>query len=138
MSTMEFDHARRREVPDTIAPDGSEIRLLVQNGAGSACEVRLPPGGISVPVRHRTVEEIWYFLSGEGEVWRQAPDGTSCTVTVSPDSALTIPLGCRFQFRNTGAGDLRFLCVTTPPWPGEHEAIVEPGVGRWASTEEGV
>src|SRR5438874_1870431 len=122
-----FDHARRGGAPDALAPDGSEIRLLVTSSAGSMCEVRLPPGGVSVPVRHRTVEEMWYFLEGEGEVWRQATDGPSRVARVSPSSALTIPLGCRFQFRNVGAGDLRFLCVTTPPWPGEHEAIVEAG-----------
>src|SRR5260370_39366491 len=99
---LAFDHARRSDPPDPLAPDGSEIRLLVANSAGSVCEVRLPPGGVSVPVRHRTVQEIWYFLDGEGEVWRQAPDGSAVTVLVSAGSALTIPLGCRFQFRATG------------------------------------
>jgi len=131
---MAFDHARRSEAPDAIAPDGSEIRLLVANSAGSMCEVRLPPGGVSVPVRHRTVQEIWYFLEGEGEVWRQSPDGAARVVRVTPGSALTIPLGCRFQFRTTGGGDLRFLCLTTPPWPGEQEAIVEPDHGFWPTT----
>jgi len=125
------DHARRADLPDAIAPDGSEIRLLVGDQSASMCEVRLPPGGVSLPVRHRTVQELWYFLEGEGEVWRQAPDGTASTVTVTPGLALTIPLGCRFQFRSVGNGDLRFLCVTTPPWPGEHEAIVEPAIGAW-------
>jgi mannose-6-phosphate isomerase-like protein (cupin superfamily) len=131
---MDFDHALRRPDPDAVAPDGSEIRLLTQHGLASICEVRLPPGGASVPVRHRTVQEVWYFLSGEGEVWRQAPDGTHRVVTVGPGSALTIPLGCRFQFRATGGADLRFLCVTTPPWPGQQEAIVEPGTGPWNPT----
>ena len=128
---MSFDHARRSEAPDTHAPDGSEIRLLVQHSGASMCEVSLPPGGVSIPVRHRTVREIWYFLEGEGEVWRQAPDREAQTVRVTPGSALTIPLGCRFQFRNTGPGALRFLCITTPPWPGEQEAIVEPERGQW-------
>jgi mannose-6-phosphate isomerase-like protein (cupin superfamily) len=131
---LPFDHARAGDAPDTLAPDGSEIRLLVAHSAGSMCEVRLPPGGISVPVRHRTVQEIWYFLEGEGEVWRRAPDGSAVAVIVGPGSALTIPLGCRFQFRATGAADLRFLCITTPPWPGEEEAIVEPDHGLWLTT----
>jgi mannose-6-phosphate isomerase-like protein (cupin superfamily) len=130
---MTFDHARRAEAPDTLAPDGSEIRLLVEHDGSSMCEVCLPPGGVSIPVRHRTVQEIWYFLEGEGEVWRQAPEGAAEVVAVSPGLALTISLGCRFQFRNTGSGLLRFLCVTTPPWPGEAEAIVEPKAGAWAS-----
>src|SRR5437870_13607410 len=105
---MNFDYAEPALAPDTLAPDGSEIRLLVDHSAGSMCEVRLPPGGVSIPVRHRTVQEIWYFLEGDGEVWRQAPDGTARTVRVSLGSALTIPLGCRFQFRSLGASDLCF------------------------------
>jgi mannose-6-phosphate isomerase-like protein (cupin superfamily) len=128
---MSFDHARRREAPDAMAPDASEIRLLVAHSGSSMVEVCLPPGGISIPVRHRTVAEIWYFLDGEGEVWRLWPESEALTVRVTPGSALTIPLGCRFQFRNTGSGELRFLCVTTPPWPGEQEAIVEPLLGAW-------
>jgi hypothetical protein len=43
---MELDHARRSEKPDAWAPDGSEIRLLVANSAGSMGEVRLPPYSI--------------------------------------------------------------------------------------------
>ncbi len=128
---MRFDHARRADAPDARAPDGSEIRLLVAHEGTSACEVLLPAGGVSIPVRHRTVQEIWYFLEGEGEVWRQAPGREARAVRVGPGSSLTIPLGCRFQFRNTGSGDLRFLCVTTPPWPGEEEAIVEPNHTIW-------
>src|SRR4051812_47410712 len=107
---MEFQYAEPAPMPDTLAPDGSEIRLLVATAAASACEVRLPPGGVSIPVRHRTVEEVWHFLEGTGEVWREAPEGAAQTVGVRPGVTLTIPLGCRFQFRNTGSGDLRFLC----------------------------
>ncbi len=108
---------------------------MIENSAGSICEVRLPPGGVSIPVRHRTVQELWYILSGGGEVWREAPDGTSRIVPVNPGTALTIPLGCRFKFRTVGAAELRFLCVTIPPWPGEQEAIVEPSAGPWQPTE---
>jgi mannose-6-phosphate isomerase-like protein (cupin superfamily) len=128
---MIFDHTQRGEAADAVAPDGSEIRLLVEHSGSSMCEVCLPPGGVSIPVRHRTVQELWFFLEGEGEVWRQSPDGNAQTESVRAGSALTIPLGCRFQFRNTGRDELRFLCVTTPPWPGEEEAIVEPEVGVW-------
>jgi mannose-6-phosphate isomerase-like protein (cupin superfamily) len=128
---MTFDHTRRPDAPDVYAPDGSEIRLLAANSAGSMCEVSLPPRGVSIPVRHRTVQEMWYVIAGTGQVWRQAPDGSALTVAVSAGSALAIPLGCRFQFRNTGPDDMRFVCVTTPPWPGEQEAIVEPAEGAW-------
>ena len=59
--------------PDAIAPDGSEIRLLIddRHGAtsGSLVEVTLPAGQVSRPVWHRTVEEVWYVLEGRGKVW---------------------------------------------------------------------
>ena len=82
----------------------------------------LPPGGVSKAVAHRTVEEIWYFLEGEGEVWR-IREGVGEEVAVSPGVALTIPLGTGFQFRNTGSAHLRFVIATMPPWPGEEEAF---------------
>jgi len=57
--------------PDAIAPDGSQVRLLVTDARrASLVEIRLPAGGVSRPVRHRTVEEIWFVLEGEGEVWQ--------------------------------------------------------------------
>ncbi len=31
----------------------------------------LAPGAVSNAVEHRTVEEIWYVLSGCGEMWRK-------------------------------------------------------------------
>ena len=64
----------RSDHPDVIAPDGSEIRLLI-NGHHSAVtasmvEVTLLAGQTSKPVWHRNVEEIWYVLDGIGQVWR--------------------------------------------------------------------
>ena len=85
----------------------------------------LPQGGVSKAVRHRTVEEIWYFLSGAGEVWR-AMNGAENVTDVAAGVSLAIPTGVRFQFRNTGAASLCFLIATTPPWPGEDEAVRAP------------
>jgi mannose-6-phosphate isomerase-like protein (cupin superfamily) len=119
--------ARAAAAPDAVAPDGSEIRLLAdaRHGAtrASLVEVRLPPGAVSRPVRHRTVEEIWCVLEGEGAVWRQPPDGAGETARVHPGDALVIPPGWAFQFRAGPGGPLRFLCWTSPPWPGEAEAV---------------
>jgi mannose-6-phosphate isomerase-like protein (cupin superfamily) len=118
---------RRREAVDDIAPDGSEIRLLV--GAAEAatraslCEVTLPAGEVSLPVRHRTVEEIWYVIEGTGDVWRAPPSGAALDpVRVRAGDALVIPVGWSFQFRAADSGPLRFLCFTSPPWPGPDEA----------------
>ena len=121
--------ARRNADPDAIAPDGSEIRLLIDDRhaarRASLVEVTLAAGQVSKPVWHRTVEEIWYILEGAGQVWRCPPTSvpeTVAPVPVSPGDALTIPAGWRFQFAADAEGPLRFLCHTTPPWPGPDEA----------------
>jgi mannose-6-phosphate isomerase-like protein (cupin superfamily) len=115
--------------PDAFAPDGSEVRLLAALKGGSFAHFTLAAGHVSAPVAHRTVEEIWYFVSGVGEVWRKLGDEESVT-PVRPGVALTIPLGTHFQFR-AGAETLSFVAVTLPPWPGADEAF--PVAGRWPS-----
>ena len=110
-------------MPDAIAPDGSEITFLVGDARqASLVEVRLPAGATSRPVRHRTVEEIWYFLSGAGRVWRRPPEGEAQIDEVHAGRTLVIPTGWAFQFQASPAADLRFLCYTSPPWPGDQEA----------------
>ena len=110
---------------DTIAPDGSEIRLIADRDQGatraSLCEVRLPRGAVTRPISHHSVEEIWYVLEGRGHVWRSPPGGSGDTVDVAPGDALVIPTGWRFQF-SADDDELRFLCYTSPPWPGPEEA----------------
>lgn len=116
--------------PDAIAPDGSEIRLLVTEARqASLVEVRLAAGAISRPIRHRTVEEIWFVLEGRGEVWCAGR-----RVAVEPGSRLVIATGAPFQFRALPEGQLRFLCFTSPPWPGPHEAETVAGGGLGAPT----
>ncbi len=123
--------------PDTIAPDGSEIRFLMppppaarercappDRGARTASlvEVRLPAGERSLPIRHRTVEEIWYVIAGSGLLWRRAPDGAERDDALEPGRTFVIPTGWAFSFSAARAADLVFLCHTSPPWPGAEEA----------------
>ena len=114
---------------DTIAPDGSEIRFLIdkRNAArkASLVEVTLAAGQVSRPVWHRTVEEIWYILEGRVQVWRCPPGETPeplDSVALGPGDALVIPTDWQFQFSANPSGPLRFLCYTSPPWPGSEEA----------------
>ncbi len=115
------------EAADLLAPDGSEIRLLPKLDRGSMVHCRLPPGAVSRAIRHRTVEELWYVLAGEGELWRAVGD-VERVVALRPHTAHTIPCGVRFQFRNTGLSPLDIVIVTMPPWPGEEEAEYVPGI----------
>lgn len=107
---------------DVLAPDGSEIRLLVGTAGGSMAHGTLPPGQVSRAIVHRTVEEVWYVTEGRGQVWRRHGEREE-VVDVGPGSALTIPVGAHFQFRTVGAEPLRFVMWTMPPWPGDEEAV---------------
>ncbi|MBU6230149.1 MAG: cupin domain-containing protein [Cyanobacteria bacterium REEB459] len=113
---------------DVIAPDGSRVRILLGLAGGTMAHFELAPGQTSIAVAHRTVEEIWFFLAGEGEMWRQQGDHEE-VVRVSEGLCLTIPLGTHFQFRCVGSLPLTALAITMPPWPGGDEAYLVPG--KW-------
>jgi mannose-6-phosphate isomerase-like protein (cupin superfamily) len=110
---------------DVLAPDGSEIRVLVATSRGSTAHGTLPPGQVSLAIVHRVVDEVWYVTTGRGQVWRKQ-SGQETVVDVEPGSALTIPVGTHFQFRTTGSEPLCFVMCTMPPWPGAHEAVRVP------------
>ena len=61
----------------------------------------LAPGHVSTAVTDRTIEEIWFFLSGRGEMWRKQ-NAREEVVSVEAGVCITIPLGTHFQFRCTG------------------------------------
>lgn len=115
------------ETPDVTAPDGSDVRILLSLKGGSMSHFELPAGRTSAAVAHHTVEEIWYFLGGRGEIWRKLGDHEE-TIQTHAGLAITIPRGTRFQFRSFGPEPLCAVAVTMPPWPGEDEAYFVPGV----------
>ena len=118
--------------PDAVAPDGSDVRVLLALEGGSMAHFQLAPGQTSAAVAHRTVEELWYVLSGRGEMWRKRGEVEE-VVPLEAGVCLTIPQGTHFQFRCLG-GPLAAVAITMPPWPGEGEAY--PVVGKWAVTIE--
>ena len=129
----DFSTKRLPVAPDAVAPDGSDVRILLGLDGGGMAHFELAPGQTSVAEAHRTVEEIWYFLSGRGEMWRKSGDHETVE-PVDPGVCLTIPVGTHFQFRSFGYEPLAALGVTMPPWPGEGESYhVE---GKWTPTVE--
>jgi mannose-6-phosphate isomerase-like protein (cupin superfamily) len=118
-------------LPDAVAPDGTAVRSLLQLAGGGFAHFELAAGATSQAVAHRSVEEIWWFVSGRGELWRRAGDEES-VVAVAPGLCATIPLGTHFQFRAEPDAPLAFVAVTMPPWPGADEAF--PVAGRWPPT----
>jgi mannose-6-phosphate isomerase-like protein (cupin superfamily) len=128
---MLFTTSRLPVERDAVAPDGSDVRLLPGLASGGMAHFELAPGQVSKAVTHRTVEEIWFFIGGRGEMWRRQNEHAEI-VDVFPGVCLTIPLGTHFQFRAFGDEPLAAIGVTMPPWPGEDEAIVVEG--EWQST----
>jgi len=108
---VSFTTCIRAAAPDVMAPDGSEVRLLAAASRGSMAQFTLPPGAVSKAVAHRTVEEVWLVLSGQGRMWRKLGDHEETV-----------------EFRNDGDELLDCVGVTMPPWPGMDEAVEVPGI----------
>jgi mannose-6-phosphate isomerase-like protein (cupin superfamily) len=140
-----METGRLRTARDAVAPDGSDVRVLIGGRGGTMAHFSLAPGETSVAVAHRTLEELWYFTDGRGEMWRQSEStGETCCVDVEAGCAISIPASTHFQFRSLGPEPLRAVAVTMPPWPGigdlagrgevyfvegPWEATVQPGFG---------
>jgi mannose-6-phosphate isomerase-like protein (cupin superfamily) len=116
-----------------VAPDGSDVRPLLRapDDRGSLAEFRLGLGATSKAVRHYDLEEIWFFIEGSGEMWREGGD----PITVGSGTAVTIPSDIAFQFRNLGNCPLRIVGLTLPAWPldrPESDVVDVNVTGCWA------
>lgn len=126
--TSPFASKQLPEDYDVLAPDGSEVRILTTTQRGSMAHFRLNPGEVSKAVAHRTVEEVWYILAGQGRMWRKLA-GQEEVTQLRPGTSLTIPVGTAFQFSCDGNVALEAVAVTMPPWPGPLEAYEVQG--KW-------
>jgi mannose-6-phosphate isomerase-like protein (cupin superfamily) len=117
--------------PTVTAPDGSDVRVLLSLSGGSMAHFHLAAGQVAKAVVHRTVEEIWYVLSGSGQMWRKSAEREEI-VALEPGLCITIPVATQFQFRASSSEGIAALAVTMPPWPGADEAVFVQG--PWEST----
>ena len=131
MSSSVWGTTEIATAPVVTAPDGSKVRILCATPRGSMISFTLQPGVVSEPIAHRTVEEIWYVVAGQGRLWRKL-GGNEGIVDLGPGLSLTIPVGTQFQFRNDGDVPLQIVAVTMPPWPGEDEAYAVAGIWETA------
>ena len=119
------------DTADVVAPDGSEVCVLSQVSRGSMAHFKLAPGQVSKAVAHRTIEELWYIVSGSGRMWRQL-EGDESIVELRSGVSLAIPIGAHFQFRSDSEDSLEAIGVAMPPWPGDDEAYEV--MGPWKAT----
>ena len=132
----DFNSLQLPEGPSVLAPDGSEVRVLLGLQGGGMAHFQLAPGQVSAAVTHRTIEEIWFVVSGAGQMWRRQGQREEVTELV-PGLCLTIPLGTAFQFRAAATSPLAAVAITMPPWPGEDEAILVAGPWQPRRGQEG-
>jgi len=103
----------------------------VDGKTGNMIHSTVPPRQINKATVHATVSEFWYVLEGHGEIWRD--DGSESGVTpLLPGTAIDIPVGTSFQYRNVSDMELKFICIAMPPWPGDSEATHVKGI--WEPT----
>lgn len=107
-----------------VAGDGTGLRELLNPAKDalelrySLAEARLEPGGVSL--LHRLASsEVYYILEGAGEM---EIDGERAEV--SPGMAVYIPPGAAQRIRNTGTGELVFICIVDPAWRQEDEEVL--------------
>lgn len=128
-SILSFVTLSAADAATVPAPDGSVVQVLCGAARGSMALFTLAPHAVARAVAHRTVEEIWYVLAGQGRMWRKLHDQEQ-TVALAPGLSLTLPTGTAFQFRCDGAAPLTVLGITMPPWPGATEAFEVAGPWR--------
>jgi mannose-6-phosphate isomerase-like protein (cupin superfamily) len=107
------------------------VRLLCGLARGGMATFTLPANAVARAVMHRSVEEIWYVLSGSGRMWR-CLGAQEDIATIGSGVTIAIPPATSFQFRADGDAPLVVLGVTMPPWPGANEAL--PVEGKWQPT----
>jgi mannose-6-phosphate isomerase-like protein (cupin superfamily) len=98
---------------------------------GNMIQSTVPPHQVGKATVLATVNEFWYVLEGHGEVWRDDGQESGITVLV-PGTSIDIPTGTAFQYRNVSDVDLKFICISMPPWPGDSEATYVKG--KWPPT----
>lgn len=122
---------RLPEKADDKSPAGAAIRYMMDGATGNMIHSTVPPRQINRATVHASVSEFWYVLEGQGEIWRD--DGRESSVTsLTAGTAIDIPVGTAFQYRNISDSDLKFICVSMPRWPGDQEATFIEGI--WQPT----
>ena len=64
--------------------------------------------------------EVYYILEGHGKLKIQDK-----TFNLEKDDSVFVPSNSEQFIENTGASDLKFLCIVDPAWQAKDETILE-------------
>lgn len=121
---MEMRIGRLDDAQAFTTKDGSRIRevagpVSLPTANQSLAEATVPAGLSTDAHYHRTSEEIYHFVSGEG---RMRLDDNEQPVRAG--DTVVIPPGTPHKLRNTGAEPLKLLCCCAPPYSHEDTFLV--------------
>jgi mannose-6-phosphate isomerase-like protein (cupin superfamily) len=113
----------RSNVPSYMTKDGSRVWELFHPGSSpvegfSVAEALVEAGQVTEAHVHRKSQEIYYILEGSGTMRLGEEALTVCT-----GDAVLIPPGNPHNIQNTGAGELRILCICCPPYSHDDTAL---------------
>jgi mannose-6-phosphate isomerase-like protein (cupin superfamily) len=94
----------------------------VTGAAGLGCSIAhavIPSGEATLPHILRLSTELYYILSGCGEIHIDKEQSA-----IRAGQIVLIPPKARQYIRNTGNDDLVFLCIVAPKWRAEDEKLV--------------
>jgi len=110
----EFSAGDATLLRELVHPDKDPVELPY-----SLAHARLEAGKSSLPHCLTGQSELYYFLEGKGEIYL---DGKP--VEAGAGEVVLVPAGVPQFVRNTGSGDLVFLCIVSPPWREKSEIIL--------------
>lgn len=77
---------------------GAEIRHILSSPPGDLTHAVCPAGHVSPTHQLPELDEAYFILAGEGEIWR-GTDERSAVTRLRPGRWVQMPAGMRFQFR---------------------------------------
>ena len=118
-------HTSRGDASPYRTKDGSTIRELMHPlhhaaRLQSLAEASIAPGTKTALHRHRTTEEIYHVVAGNGLMTLDGetfPVATGDTICIAPGAAHCIA--------NHASGELRILCCCTPAYRHDDTELLE-------------
>lgn len=116
------------QIPAFTAGDDTWLRewLHPKNDAVnipySIAFAELEPGKSSLPHILQTCTEVYLVIAGVGIAYVGGE-----AHPVQANDLVLIPAGMEQSVENVGNDTLRFICIVSPPWAAEDEAILSNG-----------
>ena len=118
-------YTRSEDIVYYVTKDGSRIREFIHpsihgNTNLSLAEAVVLPGKSTFSHYHRLSEELYHVTQGVGQV-TVGKD----TVEVKAGDTVCIPPGTVHNATNTGAEDLKILCIMSPPYSHDDTILID-------------